>query len=144
MAEPLKDYFENCLYFTANSLARTISRMAEEEFSRLGMSTSHAFMLMLVIEKPGISQKDLAMHLNLAQSTISRFVDSLVLKGFLQKKAEGKQVLVNPTKKGSEQLELIQKAWKQLYKRYSEVLGQEAGDEITRKTNEAAKKLGGE
>jgi DNA-binding MarR family transcriptional regulator len=144
MVEPLKDYFENCLYFTANSLARTISRMAEEEFSRLGMSTSHAFMLMLVIEKPGISQKDLAKYLNLAQSTVSRFVDSLVLKGFLQKKAEGKQVLVNPTKKGSDQLDSIHQAWKQLYQRYSTILGQEIGDEITRKTSEASKKLGRE
>ena len=79
-----------CLYFTANSLARVITRMAEKEFGKLGLTPSHAFLLMVAVDEPGISQKDLAGRLHLAQSTVSRFVDSLVLKGCIEKRALGK------------------------------------------------------
>ena len=62
----------NCLYFTANSLARVITRMAEEEFRATGLSPSHAFLVMLVNDKPGIGQKELCEQLYLAPSTVTR------------------------------------------------------------------------
>ena len=66
MEKKAEKYLHNCLYFTANSLARQISRLADEEFRLTGLSPSHAFLLMLVNEKPGITQKELGLALNLA------------------------------------------------------------------------------
>ena len=143
MTESTNTYLECCLYFTANSLGRVITRIAEEEFQRLGMSPSHAFLLMLAIEEPGISQKGLAGHLNLAQSTVSRFADSLVARGYLEKRSSGKEANVYPTEKGREQLEAIQGAWHALYERYSAILGKEKGERLTRQTFEAYRKLNG-
>ena len=77
MSKPIEKYLHNCLYFTANSLARRITAMAEEAFGKVGLSPSHAFLVMLVNEQPGISQKELSRALNLAPSTVTRFVDSL-------------------------------------------------------------------
>jgi DNA-binding MarR family transcriptional regulator len=82
----------NCLYFTANSLARVITRMADEEFRRTGLSPSHAFLMMLVNDTPGIAQKELAESLQLAPSTVTRFIDSLVHKGYLTREVEGKNL----------------------------------------------------
>ena len=51
MTEEANSHFECCLYFTANSLARIINKMADEEFKKLGICTSHAFVLMMVFGK---------------------------------------------------------------------------------------------
>lgn len=130
-----------CLYYTANSLSRTITCMAEAEFSKLGMTPSHAFLLIVAIDEPGISQKVLADRLNLAQSTVSRFADALVLRGFIEKKAVGKVAHVYPTEKGKAQLEEINGAWTALFERYSEILGEEESRELTALIGEAYRKL---
>ena len=131
----------SCLYFTANSLARTITRMAEEEFGKLGMTPSHAFLLMVAIDKPGISQKELSESLHLAQSTVSRFTDALVQRGFVEKRVSGKIAQVYPTAKGEAQMEEMHAIWKGLHARYSKVLGEENGDALSALVGEAHKKL---
>jgi len=141
MTKQSNELLNCCLYFTANSLARSISRMAEVEFGRLGMTPSHAFLLMVAIDEPGISQKDLADRLHLAQSTVSRFVDALVLRGFVEKKVSGKISHVYPTAKGEGQMEDMRSAWKALYDRYSEILGEEEGKALTALAGEAHQKL---
>ena len=67
-----KSILHECLYFSANSLARVITRMADEEFHPTGLSPSHAFLMMLVNDNPGIGQKDLCEQLHLAPSTVNR------------------------------------------------------------------------
>ena len=86
-----EELFHNCLYFTANALARKITRMAEESFRVTGLSPSHALLMMLVHDYPGIGPKKLGDHLNLAPSTVTRFVDALIYKGYLTKQAKGKK-----------------------------------------------------
>jgi DNA-binding MarR family transcriptional regulator len=141
MPNTSNELLDCCLYFTANALARTISRMAEEEFGKLGMTPSHAFLLMVAIDEPGISQKDLAGRLHLAQSTVSRFVDALVLRGFVEKKAAGKIARVYPTEKGQSQVVEMRTAWTALYQRYSVILGEEEGNALTSLVGKAHQKL---
>ena len=144
MTKSAEDLLHNCLFFTANSLARSISRLAEEEFGRLGLVPSHAFLLMLVIDRPGISQKDLAAQLHLAPSTVSRFVDVLAGRGLLEKRGLGKQVQAWPTAAGQAQLAPIQLAWGEIHRRYSAILGEEEGRSLARLTDEAQRRLDGE
>ncbi|MGZ8559485.1 MAG: MarR family winged helix-turn-helix transcriptional regulator [Chitinophagaceae bacterium] len=66
-----------CLYFTANALARKIEKLAKESWSKVELSPSHAYLLMLSIEQPGIQPTALAEHLQLQPSTITRLIDKL-------------------------------------------------------------------
>ncbi len=141
MDDKTTNKLECCLFFTANSLARVITKMGEEEFANVGMTPSYAFLLTLAIETPGISQKELAAHLHMAPSTVSRFVDALVHKGLITKKTEGRSTYIFPTDQGLLRQPQIQKAWLGLYERYSKILGKEQGSVLTELTARASRKL---
>lgn len=136
-----KSILHNCLFFTANSLARVITRMAEEEFSMTGLSPSHAFLLMSVKDHPGIGTKALSEHLQLAPSTITRFVDSLVYKGFIDRKFEGRETSLTLTSEGKKIQKKIMEAWKNLHDRYANILGRKEGDDFTRFVDEMSQRL---
>ena len=131
----------NCLYFTANSLARVITRMAEEAFSPTGLSPSHAFLLILAIEQPGITPGELAGHLHLAPSTVTRLIETLLHKGLVEKSTKGKSAYITPTPAGLALAETMARSWKSLYHRYSEVLGEQAGIDLTGAIHAASLKL---
>ena len=132
----------HCLYFTANSLARIISRMAEEEFRRTGLSPSHAFLMMLVNDHPGIGQKELCEQLHLAPSTVTRFIDALVHKGYLTRQTDGKLSRVYATDAGQALQQQIADAWENLHQRYAKILGLKYGDALTAMIDDASQKLG--
>ncbi len=133
--------FHHCLYFTANALARAVTRMAEEEFALAGIAPSYAFLMMLVNETPGITQKELAEKLALAPSTVTRFVDTLARKGYLEKRAEGKLSRIYSTKKGKRLQKTIDAAWQALHRRYSQVLGEKDSRKLAQTIDQASQKL---
>jgi DNA-binding MarR family transcriptional regulator len=134
-------YMHECLYFTANALARNMGKMADKAFKGTGLSPSHAFMLMLVNEQPGITQKELSEHLSLAPSTLTRFADNLAYRDLLQREHKGKTVRLYPTSAGMALSEPIAQAWKSLYLDYSAILGEKPGIDLTREIDQANKRL---
>jgi DNA-binding MarR family transcriptional regulator len=136
-----EDSLCSCLYFASNKLNRLINKMADEEFSKIGLSTSHAFALMSINTEPGLSQNELSKILNIKPSTTSRFIDKLEIKGLATRKAKGKVSYLYPTEKGESLSEEIEKCWHSLYQRYSKILGQKEGDELTALIYSAAKEL---
>jgi DNA-binding MarR family transcriptional regulator len=138
-----KCILDNCLYFTVNKLSRAITRMAEDSFKKTGLSPTHAFCLMLVNNKPGISQSELAEELSMTPSTITRFIDKLVMKGLIERKAEGKRSFIYPTEAGENTQQEIRDGWKDLYRSYSTVLGEEEGKSLTALIRETGNKLEG-
>ncbi len=131
----------NCLYFTANSLARIIGRVADEEFRITKMSPSHALLLMLVNTHPGINQKELSRQLYLTPSTVTRFIDYLAYRDYLERRMEGKISTIYPTEKGRQMQETIGRAWHNLFERYSELLGEEDSRQLTELIDQACRKL---
>jgi DNA-binding MarR family transcriptional regulator len=136
-----KTILTGCLYFTANSLSRVITRMADEQFRITGLSPSHAFLMMVLFEDPGIGPKELAKRLELAPSTVTRFLDYLQNKGFIERISEGKIFRLYPTAKGKELKEPIGSAWQGLHDEYSKLLGIENSFALTKAINIAAEKL---
>jgi len=137
----MKEVLSCCLYFTASKLSRIITKMAEEEFNITGLSPMYGFLLLVVKENPGVSPTDIAKELNIAPSTITRFVDKLESKGYVERKFEGKYSYIYLTETGVNLQSDINKAWERLYHRYSKILGYDEGNDITKKINEIANNL---
>jgi DNA-binding MarR family transcriptional regulator len=136
------DLMHGCLYFTAASLSRIITRMAEECFAPTGLSPSHAFVLMTAAEDPGVGPGELAARLSLAPSTVTRLVDLLVDRGLLSRSSQGRNSSLAATPAGLALLKGVEKAWKSLHKVYSDILGPE-GDRLAADMDLACRKLSG-
>lgn len=128
----------HCLQFSANALARNISRMAEEEFAVTGLPPSYAFLVMSVNNHPGVTAGRLARIMMLKPSTVTRLVEKMEGKGLLKRMREKRSTLVFPTKSSVELNETIKHAWDSLYKRYAKLLGEAQSVELTTRVYNAA------
>lgn len=133
-------YFKECLYFTANRLSRIISKMAENEFAACGLTPTSAFLMMTVLEKDGISQKEIGQSLHLQPSTITRLIESLEAKGLLSSRQEGRKSLIFATDRGRELESRIHDSWNRLRQRYNTLLDSQ-DDELSLQLYEVSNRL---
>jgi len=133
--------YHQCLYFTANALARKIEKLAQESWSKVDLSPSHAYLLMLVIEEPGIQPTSLAEHLQLQPSTITRHIEKLEEKKLLVRTSEGKITNVYPSPKGKELLPRLKECVNDFYGNYSTILGKEESAKLVHAIGKFADKL---
>lgn len=129
-----------CLYYAANALGRVMTKMAEEEFAITGLAPSYAFLLMSVNEKPGIQPGELSEQMQLTPSTVTRLIEKMELRGFVERKSSGRITQVYPTAKSESLDPKIKEAWLNLHKRYSGILGEKV-DDLTAAVYAAVKKL---
>ena len=137
MSESCKTYHECCLFFTANSFARQINEMAEDAFKITGLAPSYAHLMLLLIEEPGLSQNNLSERMNLKASTMTRFIDKLMQKGYVERVQEGRSVFIYPTESGKELRQSINMALKNLFDNYCEAIGKEFAVRLTEDIHKA-------
>ena len=129
--QPDDNFLESCLFFNTNVLSRYLLKLAEKEFNYLNISPAHASLLLLVFDSPGISPKQLSKRLHLTPSTITRFIDSLEKKEFVIRRTKGKSAFISPGKKGVKYKKSIAVAYKNLYLKYTEVLGSDTANQLS-------------
>lgn len=120
-----------CLYYSANALARSLTRMAEDAFSKIGLAPTQAFLLMSANKNPGIQPSELASILMLMPSTVTRTIERLEDKGLVERKFEGKTSHIFPTSSGLSLDGQLNEVWSDLYRRYVHVLGEEKSKTLT-------------
>jgi DNA-binding MarR family transcriptional regulator len=116
--------FCNCLYFTANALARKVEKLASETWKKTGLAPSHAYLLHLAIEQPGIQAGQLAFQLQLTPSTVTRLIEKLEIKKLVTRTMEGKQTYIYPTQKGKDMRSLIKQCTEEFTETYTKILGE--------------------
>ena len=132
----------NCLYYSSNALGRVMTKMAEEEFATTGLAPSYAFLLLSVKSDPGISPGAISEKMQLTPSTVTRLIEKMEVRGYLERKSAGRAVEVYLTTEGVKLIPGIKKAWRSLYRRYADLLGEENARQLTVATYEASKQLG--
>ncbi|RFZ78484.1 MarR family transcriptional regulator [Lacrimispora amygdalina] len=114
-----------CLFFTTVKLSRVFGKIAEEAFSKTGLSPSHALLLYLVNQKEEILQKELGETLHLTPSTITRLIEKLERKTLVSKRCEGKSVILSTTPQGIALQKSIMESWISLHEQYQGILTEE-------------------
>lgn len=133
----------SCLYYSANALSRIMTKIAGEAFSVTGVAPSHAFLLMAVNVSPGIQPKAISAKMLLTPSTVTRLIEKMEHKGFLERKSNGRATAVYPTEKSIALDPALKKAWQHLYHQYTTLLGEEHAGALTGTVYDAALTLDG-
>jgi len=95
--------FDHCLYFNTTALARRLEREWTQAFAIFELSPPQAFMLRVILAKPGLLQRELAVELSIARPTATRALDFLQTKGLVERRGrdgdgDGREVCIHPTK----------------------------------------------
>lgn len=135
--------YAQCLYFTSAALARKIEKLATESWKPVDLSPSHAYLLLAVLEEPGIQPTALAEHLQLTPSTISRLLEKLEEKKLVVRTTEGRLTNVYPTPKARELQPKMGVCMNDFLQRYTALLGKEESGRLVTEMSRIADKLDG-
>ncbi|MDF2187377.1 MarR family transcriptional regulator [Paraflavitalea sp. CAU 1676] len=129
------------MYFVANALGRRIERLAMETWKQVDLSPSHAYLLILVIEEPGIQPTAISEQLILSPSTITRLIEKLEDKELATRTTEGKLTKVFPTAKAKDLYPKLQECLGHFIENYSNILGKEESLQMVANMAHLADKL---
>lgn len=130
------------MYFTANALARKMERLANESWKKVELSPSHAYLLMIVIEEPGVQPGALSEELQLTPSTITRLIEKLESKKMVVRTMDGKVTNIYPTPKAKTMLPKLKACIDNFFAAYSKVLGKKESIQLLENMHRLSDKLG--
>lgn len=130
-----------CIYFASGALARKIEKLAIDSWKKVGLSPSHAYLLMMVIEDPGMQPGILAEELQLSPSTITRLIEKLEEKKLVVRTSEGKLTNVYPTPKGKDMLPQMQSCIADFNESYISILGKDETSRFVQNIHKITDKL---
>lgn len=125
--------FEHCLYFNTTSLARKLEREWTAAFKPFGLTPPQAFLLRVILTKPGSHQGELAKEMNITKPTASRTLDGLGRLGLIQRQGsdqDSRGVQVYPTEKAKKIFDALNKASGDVTKKFKKHLGVQEFEEV--------------
>ena len=131
----------DCLFFSTNALARKVEKLALQSWKPSGLSPSHAYLLMLVIEDAGVQPGCLAQQLQLTPSTITRLIEKLEQQKLVCRNYDGKITNVFATPKGKTLLPVLKQCTAHFSSSYSAILGKEESLKMIKSMNKVSDKL---
>ena len=105
------------------------------------MSPSHAYLLMIVLEEPGVQPGILSDELQLTPSTITRLIEKLEEKDLVVRTTSGKITNLYPTPKAKKLLPQLNECVKQFQRDYTKILGVEESAKLVSNIHKLANKL---
>ena len=139
--KPAENRYNKCMYFVSNALARKTEKLASEVWKKVNLSPSHAYLLMIVLEDPGVQPGSLSAELHLTPSTITRLLEKLEAKKLVIRTTEGKISNVYPTAKSRELQPQLLACAEEFVRNYSAILGKEESARLVNNMNKMVDKL---
>jgi MarR family transcriptional regulator, organic hydroperoxide resistance regulator len=133
--------YNKCLYFSANALARKIEKIAVDSWKEVNLSPSHGYLLMIVLDAPGVQPTVISKELQLTPSTITRLIEKLEAAKLLVRTAEGKLTNIYPTPKAKELYPKMKSCVNNFYQKYTTVLGEQESGRMVASINKLNDKL---
>ncbi|MEM6831937.1 MAG: MarR family transcriptional regulator [Bacteroidota bacterium] len=118
-----------------------MTKISDEEFAAVGLSSSYAFLLMTVNEKPGVQPTEISQQMQLTPSTVTRLIGKMEYRGYLKRESQGRSTEVYSTENGQALQPQLKKIWRGLYDRYSDILGKDVADKLTADIYASSQKL---
>ena len=126
---------QKCIYFSISKMFRIVNKIAEESFEKIDIYPTHGFlMIILKEEENGLTVNQISETLAIAPSTVTRFVDKLISKGYVKREKS----ITKITEEGLKIIPDIYKSWDGISEKIEEVIGNE---EYLRKTGEDFKEF---
>jgi DNA-binding MarR family transcriptional regulator len=129
------------MYFASNALARKTEKLAVAAWKKADLSPSHAYLLMIVLEDPGVQPGALSNELHLTPSTITRLIEKLEEKKLVVRTTEGKTTSVYPTPKSREMKPLLLECVEDFYKSCITLVSKEECIRFVNSMNKISDKL---
>jgi DNA-binding MarR family transcriptional regulator len=106
--------------------------MATEAFRAVGIAPSHAFALMALAEAPRrrATASQLADAMTLDRSTVTRLIQRLEEEHLVKRTREGRNTWMSIRPAGLRLIPAIHEAWHDLYRRYSDELGESKAEAV--------------
>jgi DNA-binding MarR family transcriptional regulator len=104
--------------------------MATQIWKQVDLSPSHAYLLIAVLEEPGLQPTALSEHLQLQPSTITRLIEKLEDKKLVVRTTEGKITNVYPTPKAKELQPKMKECMQEFVVKYTGALGKEESTKL--------------
>lgn len=133
--------YGRCIYFSSNALARKTEKLAVAAWKKVNLSPSHAYLLMIVMEEPGVQPGALSQELHLTPSTITRLIEKLEEKKLVVRTTEGKLTSVFATAKSKELKPLLQECVDEFHKSCIALLGKDECARFVNSVNKISDKL---
>lgn len=124
--------FDHCMYFNTTALARLLEREWTRAFKPFGLTPPQAFMLRVVLERPGLLQRELATAMAISRPTATRSLDGLQKLELVERRAsasDGREFAIHPTAAALQIKDAINAASAGVTKRLKEQLGTDQFDE---------------
>ncbi|MCO7177075.1 MarR family winged helix-turn-helix transcriptional regulator [Sporolactobacillus kofuensis] len=116
-------FMNNCIYFTASHLFRELERLASESFAPTSMAPAYTYIMLMINANDGLTMTELADAFDYEQSTLSRMVQKLVSRGWIEKKRRGHQIHLYITTSAVDILPVMENALNQFRTLSDEMMG---------------------
>ncbi|MEO7731763.1 MAG: MarR family transcriptional regulator [Kofleriaceae bacterium] len=92
--------FDHCLYFNTTALARLLDKEWTAAFAPFELTPPQGFLLRLVLDQPGRSQRELAEAMTISRPTATRVLDGLERRTLIVRRAsdhDAREQRIHPT-----------------------------------------------
>lgn len=118
-----------------NSFSRDVCRLFDAYFKEHKLATPFVELLIHISEDEKLSQKELSERMNLAPSTITRFIDKLQNRELVEKKMNGRMAFITLSGKGKKLIPHLVRA----YHEAEETLQKKLGEKFVHTTEQLLK-----